>query len=49
METLDVAINGTKLMLELAKKNAIYFFRSSEIYGDPDQSEYQFRKVIEVT
>lgn len=38
METLDVAITGTKLMLELAKKNnaKFTFFSSSEIYGDPD-------------
>jgi UDP-glucuronate decarboxylase len=38
METLDVAINGTKLMLELADKHdaRFTFFSSSEIYGDPD-------------
>jgi len=38
LETLDVAIIGTKNMLELAKqKNAKFvFFSSSEIYGDPD-------------
>jgi UDP-glucuronate decarboxylase len=39
LETLDVAINGTRNMLELATKDKakILFFSSSEIYGDPDQ------------
>ena len=39
IETLDVAINGTKNCLEIAKKsNAKFiFFSSSEIYGDPDK------------
>ena len=39
IETLDVAINGTRNLLEFAKKqNAKFiFFSSSEIYGDPDQ------------
>jgi UDP-glucuronate decarboxylase len=38
LETLEVAITGTRRMLELAEeKNArITFFSSSEIYGDPD-------------
>ncbi len=38
IETLDVAIEGTKNCLELAKKNnaKLIFFSSSEIYGDPD-------------
>ena len=38
LETLDVAITGTKNMLKLAKQhNAKFtFFSSSEIYGDPD-------------
>ena len=38
LETLDVAIWGTRNMLDLAKeKNArLLFFSSSEIYGDPD-------------
>ncbi len=38
LETLEVAISGTKNMLQLAKqKNAKFtFFSSSEIYGDPD-------------
>ncbi len=38
METLDVAITGTKNMLELAKINnaRFTFFSSSEVYGDPD-------------
>ena len=39
LETLEVAITGTKNMLQLAKqKNAKFtFFSSSEIYGNPDQ------------
>lgn len=38
LETLQVAINGTKNMLELArqKNSKFVFFSSSEIYGDPD-------------
>lgn len=38
LETLEVAITGTRNMLELAKKNGarFTFFSSSEIYGDPD-------------
>ncbi len=38
LETLEVAIDGTKNMLELAEINSakITFFSSSEIYGDPD-------------
>jgi len=38
LETLQVAIDGTRNMLELARqKNAKFvFFSSSEIYGDPD-------------
>ncbi len=38
LETLEVAIDGTKNMLELAELNSakITFFSSSEIYGDPD-------------
>ena len=38
IETLEVAINGTRNMLELAKhhKSRFTFFSSSEIYGDPD-------------
>lgn len=38
LETFDVAINGTRKMLELAERtNAKFlFFSSSEIYGDPD-------------
>ena len=39
LETLEVAITGTRNMLELAEKNGarFTFFSSSEIYGDPDQ------------
>jgi len=38
LETLEVAITGTRRMLELAdKRDARFtFFSSSEIYGDPD-------------
>ena len=38
VETLDVAINGTRNMLDLATKHGarFTFFSSSEIYGDPD-------------
>ncbi len=38
LETLEVAITGTRRMLELADKHdaRIVFFSSSEIYGDPD-------------
>jgi UDP-glucuronate decarboxylase len=38
LETLDVAITGTRNMLELATKHRarMSFFSSSEIYGDPD-------------
>ena len=38
LETLSVAIDGTRNLLELAKQNRarFAFFSSSEIYGDPD-------------
>ena len=38
LETLEVAINGTRNMLDLARENhaRLLFFSSSEIYGDPD-------------
>lgn len=38
LETLDVAITGTRVLLERAKKDGarFTFFSSSEIYGDPD-------------
>lgn len=38
LETLDVAVHGTRHMLELATRNKARFtyFSSSEIYGDPD-------------
>lgn len=39
LETLDVNINGTRNMLELAKQNnsqGIIIMSTSEIYGDPD-------------
>ena len=38
LETLEVAITGTRNMLELAKyhNSRFSFFSSSEIYGDPD-------------
>jgi UDP-glucuronate decarboxylase len=39
LETLEVAILGTRNMLELAtaKKARLTYFSSSEIYGDPDE------------
>jgi UDP-glucuronate decarboxylase len=38
METLEVAISGTKHMLKIARaqRARMVFFSSSEIYGDPD-------------
>jgi len=38
LNALDVAIQGTRNMLELAQSNSarFVFFSSSEIYGDPD-------------
>ena len=38
LETLDVAINGTRNALDLAREHdsKVIFFSSSEIYGDPD-------------
>tara|TARA_Y200000002_G_scaffold54048_1_gene39504 strand:- start:9191 stop:10243 length:1053 start_codon:yes stop_codon:yes gene_type:complete len=40
IETFDVAINGSKLLLDFAEKNSsrYTFFSSSEIYGDPDEN-----------
>ena len=39
LETLDVAINGTRNCLEIAKQNKskFIFFSSSEVYGDPQK------------
>ena len=38
LEALDVAINGTRNCLKIAKKtNQNLFFSSSEIYGDPQK------------
>ncbi|MBI5163206.1 MAG: NAD-dependent epimerase/dehydratase family protein [Magnetospirillum sp.] len=38
LETLEVAVRGTRNMLEIAERNnaRFTFFSSSEIYGDPD-------------
>ena len=38
LETLDVAVDGLRNILEIAKKKKakVLFFSSSEIYGDPD-------------
>ena len=46
LETLEVAISGTRNMLELAEKsNARFsFFSSSEIYGDPDAKHVPMRE-----
>ena len=40
LETLDVAINGTRRLLDYAERHKakFLFFSSSEIYGDPDAS-----------
>ena len=40
IETLEVAINGTRNCLDIARKNKakFIFFSSSEIYGDPNNS-----------
>jgi UDP-glucuronate decarboxylase len=37
LQTLEVAVTGTRRMLDLARKNqaSMLFFSSSEIYGDP--------------
>ena len=46
LETLDVAISGTRNLLELArkKKSNIIFFSSSEIYGDPDSNKIPIKE-----
>ena len=38
LETLDVAVHGTRNLLELARRKGarFTFFSSSEVYGDPD-------------
>jgi UDP-glucuronate decarboxylase len=40
LETIEGAVQGTKNLLELARRNkdleGFVFFSSSEIYGDPD-------------
>jgi len=41
LETIEVAVQGTKNFLELARKNnakSVVVFSSSEIYGDPEPS-----------
>lgn len=40
LETMDVAISGTRQVLDLARQHRakLLFFSSSEIYGDPDAS-----------
>lgn len=47
LEAIDVAVNGTRNMLELAKTKkvkGILFFSSSEIYGDPDPKEIPIKE-----
>ena len=47
LEAIDVAVNGTRNMLELAnlkKVKSILFFSSSEIYGDPDPKEIPIKE-----
>lgn len=42
LETIDVAVTGTKKMLELARRKKVksfLFFSSSEIYGNPPSDE----------
>lgn len=41
LKTIDIAINGTRQLLEIAKKNKskFIFFSSSEIYGDPPSNK----------
>ncbi len=42
LETIDSAVQGTKNLMELARRNkkleGLLYFSSSEIYGDPDPS-----------
>ena len=46
IETLDVAIKGTRNSLDLAKKHnsKVIFFSSSEIYGDPDPKQIPIKE-----
>ena len=46
LKTLDVAISGTRNMLELAEinKSRFTFFSSSEIYGDPDPNQIPIKE-----
>lgn len=47
LEAIDVAVNGTRNMLELAKSKSVksmLFFSSSEIYGDPDPKEIPIKE-----
>lgn len=47
LEAIDVAVNGTRHMLKLAKDKkikSIIFFSSSEIYGDPDPREVPIKE-----
>jgi len=39
LKTVDIAVNGTRSLLEISKKNKakFIFFSSSEIYGDPSK------------
>ena len=47
LETIDVAITGTRNMLELARKfnSGFIFFSSSEIYGDPHNKNIPTKEV----
>ena len=46
LETLDVAVNGLRNILDIAKKRKtkVLFFSSSEIYGDPDVSQIPIKE-----
>jgi UDP-glucuronate decarboxylase len=46
LETLDIAVNGLRNILNTAKskKSKVLFFSSSEIYGDPDVSQIPIKE-----
>ena len=46
LETIDIAVNGTRLLLDLARRGdaSFTFFSSSEIYGNPPDSELPIKE-----
>jgi dTDP-glucose 4,6-dehydratase/UDP-glucuronate decarboxylase len=46
LETIDVNVNGTRALLELARQDvkAMVYFSTSEIYGDPDPEHIPTRE-----